>query len=149
MAQQRSLSHVHDGPKIEAGEQPDTDLREMIFKKSNYGRVPNSLVLRYQNGLFLPEAGLSNIDKAAREAAVEEAFVAIAKKLQMREQELSPAPTSHHYAPTVVSKQSDAKGIRKVEFVAALDRLLAHGGARVETLRAGSSREKKIIVVGQ
>jgi AAA domain len=72
-------------PKIEAGEQPDTDLREMIFKKSNYGRVPNSLVLRYQNGLFLPEAGLSNIDKAAREAAVEEAFVAIAKKLQMRE----------------------------------------------------------------
>jgi hypothetical protein len=31
------------------------------------------MVLRWQRGLFLPEAGLSNIDKAARETAVEEA----------------------------------------------------------------------------
>ena len=136
-------------PKLEAGEQPDTDLREIVFKKSNYGRKSDSIVLRYQRGLFLPEAGLSNIDKAARELAVEEAFIAIAQKLEAREQELSPSQTSHHYGPNLVSKQPEAKGIRKAEFVSALDRLLDRGRVRIETLRAGTSREKKIIRVGQ
>jgi RecA-family ATPase len=87
-------------PKAEPGEQPDGDLRELQFKKSNYGRVPDSLVLRYQNGLFLPEAGMSNLHKAAREAAVEDIFIAIAKKLESRGEELSVAQTSHGYAPT-------------------------------------------------
>lgn len=135
-------------PKIEAGEQPDSDLREIIFKKLNYGPKADSLVLRYQRGLFLPEAGLSGIDKAAREAKVEEAFLAITRKLETRGQELSPSPTSHHYAPTIVSRQPEAKGLKKSEFVAALDRLLDQRKVRVATLRAGSSREKKIIKVG-
>jgi RecA-family ATPase len=134
-------------PKIEAGEQPDTDLREIVFKKANYSRNGDSVVLRYQRGLFLPEAGMSSIDKAAREAAVEDAFIAIAKKLEARAQELSPAQTSHHYAPTVIAKQPEANGMKKAEFVAALDRLLDQGRARIEILRAGSSREKKVIKV--
>src|SRR5215510_11515525 len=33
--------------KPEAGEQPDTDLRELVFKKNNYGPVSESIVLRY------------------------------------------------------------------------------------------------------
>jgi RecA-family ATPase len=36
--------------KPEEGEQPDTDLRELVFKKNNYGPVSESIVLRYQNG---------------------------------------------------------------------------------------------------
>src|SRR5262249_41564943 len=47
-------------PKLEAGDQPGTDLRELQFKKSNYGPVSSSIVLRYQNGLFLPEGGMSS-----------------------------------------------------------------------------------------
>jgi RecA-family ATPase len=136
-------------PRLEAGEQPDSALREIIFKKSNYGRAADSLMLRYQRGLFLPEAGLSNIDKAAREADVEEAFITIARKLEAREQELSPAPTSHHYAPTLIAKQREAKGMRKAEFVAALDRLLDQQRIWIETLRPGSAREKKTIKVGR
>jgi len=59
-------------PKLEQGEQPDTDLRELQFKKSNYGPISNNIVLRYQNGLFLPEGGLSSLDKLAREQKAEE-----------------------------------------------------------------------------
>jgi RecA-family ATPase len=62
-------------PKLEQGEQPDTDLRELQFKKSNYGRVSNNIVLRYQGGLFLPESGLSTLDKLAREQKAEESFL--------------------------------------------------------------------------
>ena len=136
-------------PKIEPGEQPDGDLRELQFKKSNYGPVPDSLVLRYQHGLFLPEAGMSNLDKAAREAAVEDTFIAIAKKLERRGEELSVARTSHGYAPTIIARQPEAKGIRKAEFVAALGRLIDRGRVHVDTLRPGTTREKKIIRVGQ
>jgi RecA-family ATPase len=136
------------GPKIEAGEQLDSDLRELQFKKSNYGRVGDSVVLRWQRGLFLPEQGMSNIDKAAREVMVEEAFISIAKKLEGRGEVLSAAPTSHSNGPLVISKQPEAKGIRRAEFVTALDRLLERGRVRIETLRPGSAREKRIIKVG-
>jgi hypothetical protein len=40
-----------------------------------------SITLRYQRGLFLPEHGLSSFEKAARESQLEDAFMAIGKKL--------------------------------------------------------------------
>jgi RecA-family ATPase len=134
-------------PKIEPGVQPDTDVREIQFKKSNYGRVADSMVLRYKNGLFLPEAGPSNIDKAAREAAVDDAFIAVAKKLDATGEELSAAQTSHGYAAAIIAKQPEAKDIRKAELVAAMDRLLNQGRLSIETLRPGTTRQKKVIKV--
>jgi RecA-family ATPase len=59
------------GVRAEAGEQPDGDLRELQFKKNQYGPTGEAIVLRYHRGLFLPEHGLSSIEKAAREAAVD------------------------------------------------------------------------------
>jgi RecA-family ATPase len=99
-------------PKPEAGEQPDGNLRELQFRKNQYGPVAESIALRYQLGLFLPEHGLSSLEKAAREQSVEEALIAIGRKLQARGEALSPAQTSHSYAPAVIVKQSEAKGIK-------------------------------------
>src|SRR5262249_37887932 len=58
------------GVKAADGEQPDNDLREIEFKKNQYGPRGESIVLRYQGGLFLPEGGVSSLDKLAREAKV-------------------------------------------------------------------------------
>jgi RecA-family ATPase len=55
------------GAKADSGEQPDGDLRELEFKKNQYGPMGETIVLRYQRGLFLPEGGMSNLDKLARE----------------------------------------------------------------------------------
>ena len=134
--------------KPEAGEQPDTDLRELQFRKNQYGRVGELIVLRYQRGLFLPERGLSSLDKAAREAEVESILVSAAKKLEARGQDLSPAQTSHNYAPTIIAKQPEAKGVKKAELVAALGRLLDSGRLQLGTLRAGTTREKTVIRFG-
>ncbi|HZC57325.1 MAG TPA: AAA family ATPase [Xanthobacteraceae bacterium] len=136
------------GAKQESGEQPDGDLRELEFKKNQYGPRGESIVLRYQRGLFLPEHGMSNIEKAAREATVDEAFVSIGKKLQSRGEELSPAQTSHSYAPGIIAKQPEARGLRKAELAAALDRLLDQGKASVEVIKPGTSREKRVIRFG-
>jgi RecA-family ATPase len=131
--------------KAEAGEQPDSDLRQLEFKKNQYGPTGETIVLRYQRGLFLPEGSMSSLDKLAREAAVNDAFMAIAKKLESRGQELSPAQTSHSYAPTLIFKQPEAKGFRKAEFVAALDRLLEARKVSIEVLKPGSSKEKRVL----
>src|SRR5262249_13469293 len=61
--------------KPEAGEQPDNDLREIIFKKNQYGPTAETIVLRYQNGLFLPVPGVTSLDKLAREAKADDAFI--------------------------------------------------------------------------
>jgi RecA-family ATPase len=135
------------GLKPEAGEQPDNDLRVIEFKKNQYGPMGETIALRYQRGLFLPEHGMSTIEKAAREATVEDTFITIGKKLETRGQELSLAQQSHNYAPTLVANQPEAKGIKKAEFVAALDRLLDAGKVYIETIKPGTSREKKVIKV--
>jgi RecA-family ATPase len=53
--------------KAEADEQPDSDLRELVFKKNQFGPMSANIVLRYRNGLFLPEPSRSGLDKLARE----------------------------------------------------------------------------------
>src|SRR6516225_1738673 len=40
------------GVKVADGEQPDNDLRQLEFKKNQYGPLGESVVLRYQRGLF-------------------------------------------------------------------------------------------------
>jgi RecA-family ATPase len=58
--------------KASDGDQPDNDMRELEFKKNQYGPRGESIILRYQRGLFLPEAGISSLDKASRSAKAEE-----------------------------------------------------------------------------
>ena len=133
------------GAKQDGGEQPDGDLRELEFKKNQYGPTGETIVLRYQRGLFLPEHGMSTIDKAARETMVDDALITIGKKLVARGQELSPAQTSHNYAVSLTAKEPEARGIKKAELAHALGRLLDQGKLRIETVKPGTSREKKII----
>jgi RecA-family ATPase len=96
-------------PETEPGEQPDTDLRELQFKKSNYGPVSNSIVLRYQNGLFLPEKGMSNLEAAAREQRIEDTFLRLLRRLTEQGHDIGPNMTASNYAPTVLSREPEAK----------------------------------------
>jgi len=48
--------------------EPDNGLRLLEFKKNQYGPLEASIALRYENGLFLPVASVSDLDKLAREA---------------------------------------------------------------------------------
>ena len=66
--------------KQEAGEQPDTDLRDLQFRKNQYGPVAESIVLRYQRGLFLPEHGLSTVEQAARQQQAESILIAVGRR---------------------------------------------------------------------
>ena len=113
------------GVKAEPGEQPDDDLRELVFKKNQYGRKSNSIILRYRNGLFLPEPGISGLDKVAREAKAEEMFLNLLKRFASEGRSLSHNPSSRTCAPTVFAAETEAKKhqLRKADFEAAMNRL--------------------------
>jgi RecA-family ATPase len=120
------------GLKPDSGEQPETDLRELEFKKNQYGPIGETIVLRYQRGLFLPEGGLSNLDALAREQKIEEAFLAILARYEREGRNASDKATSHNYAPTAFAKEAEGKGIRREHFVAAMRRLFASGKIHIE-----------------
>jgi RecA-family ATPase len=123
------------GAKPSDGEQPDGDLRELEFKKNQYGPLGETVVLRYRNGLFVPEAGMSNLDKFSREAKAAEVFLNLLKRLGGEGRNVGDKPNSPTYAPATFARENEAKQVqlRKPDFEAAMRRLFADGKIHVET----------------
>ncbi|MGY8660943.1 AAA family ATPase [Bradyrhizobium sp. UFLA05-109] len=121
--------------KGEDGEQPDNDLRELEFKKNQYGPRGETLVLRYQRGLFLPEGGASSLDKLAQEAKADHLFLDLLRRFAGQGRNVSSTQTSPTYAPTAFSKEAEARnlGLRKPDLEAAMSRLFAADKLHVET----------------
>jgi RecA-family ATPase len=96
------------GIKPESGDQPDNDLREIIFKKNNYGPFADTIVLRYQNGLFLPVTGAGTLEKVAREQRAREVSVALLKRFTAANRNVS-YKTGTAYAPALFAREEEAK----------------------------------------
>jgi RecA-family ATPase len=123
------------GVAADDGEQPDNDLRQLEFKKNQYGPKGESIVLRYQNGLFLPEGGASSLDKVAREAKAEEVFLDLLRRFTEQGRNVNDKPTTGGYAPRAFAKEAEAKkhGLRVRDMESAMTRLFAANRLRVET----------------
>jgi hypothetical protein len=106
------------GAKADDGPQPDNDLRELEFKKNQYGPRGKNIVLRYQNGLFLPEGGVSGLDKLAREAKTDQLFLDLLRRFAGQGRNVSQIPTAPTFAPAAFCKEADARalGLRKPDF---------------------------------
>jgi RecA-family ATPase len=96
------------GIKPEAGEQPDNDLREIVFKKNQYGSTAETIVLRWQDGLFLPVPGVTSLDKVAREAKADDVFITLLKRLA-KENRTVGHKSGVNYAPAIFAKEDEAK----------------------------------------
>ncbi|MGA8696112.1 MAG: AAA family ATPase [Xanthobacteraceae bacterium] len=120
------------GVKPDGGEQPDGDLRQLEFKKNQYGPIGETMVLRYQRGLFLPEAGLSTLDKLAREQQVENIFLDLLKHYEQTGRNVSESKTANNYAAAAFTKEQAAKGFRKADLEVAMRRLFDKGQIHVE-----------------
>jgi RecA-family ATPase len=132
----------------EDGEQPNRDVRKLEFKKNQYGPLGETIVLRYQHGLFLPEAGVSGFDKLAREQKAEDIFLSLFGRYNREgRDDLSDGPSSPRYAPKMFSQEREAKGFRKLELESAMRRLFEAGKLHVE--RVGKpSRPRSRLALG-
>jgi RecA-family ATPase len=112
------------GQKAQPGEQDDTDARELVFKKNNYGPISDTLVLRWDKGMFLPTPGVHSLDRAAREAREEEVFLKLLKRFTEQNRNVSDRP-SKNYAPTLFAAEEEARAekIHSRGFAEAMRRL--------------------------
>jgi RecA-family ATPase len=136
------------GIKVEAGEQPDNDLRELVFKKNQFGPMSANIVLRYRDGLFLPEkSNASGLDKVAREAKADETFLDLLARFTSEGRNVGHNPNAHTYAPTAFSKEDIAKKLqlRKADFDGAMRRLFETKKIRVEDYGRPSRPHTRIV----
>ncbi len=100
------------GVKASDGDESESDLRQLEFKKNQYGPLGESMVLRYQHGLFLPEAGVSDLDKAGRTAKAEDVFMELLRRFTAEGRNVSENKNAPTYAPTRFEKEDEAKKFR-------------------------------------
>ena len=137
------------GIKPEAGEQPDSDIRELQFRKNQYGPMGEAIALRYQRGLFLPEPGMAGLDKIAAEQRANDLFLTLLAQFDKQGRNVSDKPTANGYAPTTFARESEAKsqGIRKTHLEAAMQRLFKTNQIRVENYGRPSRPASKLVAV--
>jgi hypothetical protein len=114
------------GVKPEAGEPLDTDMREIVFKKNNYGPISENIILRWDNGLFLPVT--CGVDQAAKDAIACEVFIGLLKRFHAANRNVSDKP-SVSYAPSVFAKEEEAKraGLNSQDLTRAMQELFRLG----------------------
>jgi RecA-family ATPase len=130
------------GSKADSGEQPDTDLRELEFKKNQYGPLGETIVLRYQHGLFLPEGGTSSLVKHAREAKADDLFLDLLRRFNTQGRNVSHKQNAPNYAPSSFKNLR----IRKADFEAAMSRLFNTNKIYVPVIRAAFREAAGMII---
>jgi RecA-family ATPase len=123
------------GIKAEGGEQPDSDLRQLEFKKNQYGPIAETIVLRYRDGLFLPVPSTSSLEAAAANQAADELFLKLFARLAAQGRNLSHRTHSSNCAPRIFADEPEAKELPRAKFVLeqAMNRLFRAQKIHVET----------------
>jgi RecA-family ATPase len=103
----RARSYIR-AVKAEQGEQPDSDLREIVFKKNQYGPLGETVVVRYQNGLFLPVLGVGSLDSLAQQERAQEVFLALLKRFRAANRNVFDKRGTG-YAPALFAVEAEAK----------------------------------------
>jgi RecA-family ATPase len=136
------------GVKPESGEQPDGDLRELVFKKNNYGPISESIVLKYTNGLFLPVSGQTSLDKAAHEAKAMDVFLSLLGRFDAQNRVVSDKPNANNYAPTVFAAETGARttGVRKAALADAMRALFEKDKIHLASYGSPSKGTQKLVV---
>lgn len=96
------------GVKPDDGDQADSDLRELVFKKNNYGPISQSIVLCYRDGMFLPVPGVASLEKAAAEQKTDELFLTLLRRFTDQGRNVTDKRGTS-YAPAMFAAEAEAK----------------------------------------
>ena len=107
-------------------------------------------MLRYQRGLFLPEQGITNLDKLAREARVDEVFLRGLGQIIQQGHDAIAAKNSPDFGPALIAAlvETRADRISKSELTEAMTRLLDAGKIHIGKTPGAPSKQKKCIMPG-
>ena len=77
----------------EKGDEPDPQLRELTFKKNNYGPIAERVLLRWKDGVFVPEPRAGSLEKLAEDQRAEDPFLTLLGRFEEQGRTLSAKPT--------------------------------------------------------
>ena len=134
--------------QTEKDEEPEPDLRVLEVMKSNYGPAGETIMLKWKNGLFLPVAGTTSLEKLAAEQAAEQLFLALLGAFNQQGRNTSAKSNAPTYAPTLFAKEKQARerGIRKPAFEVAMRSLFAADKIYAEPYGPPSRGTSKLVL---
>jgi RecA-family ATPase len=129
----------------EYADETKSDLRELVFKKNNYGLISKSITLRYNNGLFLPVGGSGRLSKLAREQGADEQFLILLRRIVEQGRNVSSKNKASIYAPTFFANLPNNGGFSSKEFTQAMERLLQRRAIHIVTEGPRSKQRDRIV----
>lgn len=145
----RSRLYFSREKKGTGGEADDPDVRILEVMKANYGAIGDTIRVRWQDGVFVPdgEKRMDFISRASAQNDADRIFLQLLEQFDTMGREVSDKP-GHSYAPALFEKSPGAQGITGSGFRSAMERLFASGRIQVETV-GPPSRQKRRLVKGE
>jgi len=124
----------------------DTSLRVLECKKSNYGPINETIVLRWKDGVYIVEPGKGTFEQLAAEAEVDHLFIKVLRRFAKQGRNVSDK-VSPSYAPAIFAGEPEVRKAKvdKKGLAEAMARLFASGRLRVLTEGPASRVRSKIV----
>jgi len=128
-------------------EDSTSSVRELLFKKNNYGPISASIMLHWQDGLFLPITSESGV--ATKLEVAKEVFMRLLRRFNAGDRDVNDKG-GVSYAPNLFAQEKEARdsGCNKQTLAEAMRTLLADGLIKLEPYgRTGSRPNFKLVIV--
>jgi RecA-family ATPase len=116
----RARMYMHADPS----ENADDDARVIEFLKNQYGKKDNTVTVRYQNGVFVPDAGKSQHERAADARKAEDLFTELLG-IAAGQHRYFGEKKGPNYAPARLAEMPQANGMPNNVFKTAMEQLFA------------------------
>lgn len=129
---------------VQDGYEPDTSKRVLSIKKQNYGETGSEIGMTWQDGVFVPDAVETSLDRLSGAAKAERVFLKMLRAFTEQGRRVNHAG-AQTYAPKLFSEHPDSEGLTKRALKAAMEGLLAAGKVKIETEGPASRRVSYLV----
>jgi RecA-family ATPase len=101
--------HYLKGAKKNNDDDTDiSDVREIEFKKNQYGPLGETITVKYEHGLFVHKHGAPSLEQIASARKADDVFLTLLQRFTRQNRVISEKP-SRNYAPVVFAREEEAQ----------------------------------------
>ena len=126
----------------------DPDRRVLKVMKANYGRTGEAIAIRWDDGVYVLDAGDDPAVESLIHSAVDKLFLELLAIFTMQGQNVGTV-TGTSYAPAKMVQHPKAKGFSKNQLAASMQRLLDSEKIKVVTEGSKSRQRSRLVITGQ
>jgi RecA-family ATPase len=137
----RARGYFRTPPDVE-----DDDLRVLDWKKNNYGPIGETILLRWKNGVYVPEPREGTLEQRAAEAKIDNLFLDLLRRLTKQSRNVTDKKGTS-YAPSVFADEPEAKAVKATNKILgeAMRRLFANG--KIKLINEGPASRQRTRMV--